>query len=612
MVYFILFVIGAVMLGAGAMLAPAWATTQPRIGTAAAFALALVVGGAVFWAHLFGWSTLVVDYLLFALVSMTLLGGTMAQVQQRTASGEAVDDAEVGWTGPEDLTFFGLVALLFAVPLGWMLFPRGDTAAANGLITLAARDGASFDSLAPYFPDTIGIFPPGFHALAAYLSAQLQQPIPQIHMAIGAVCGLLCIWTAYDFGSEIQDKRLGRAMALASLLSIGVLRLYFDGFYPQLMGVVFATAFATYALRVVRHHKPLDTLAAGLMLGAVLYVSPTMFVLTFAAYIVFLLANLLPKPVEKGIPPQQPTSLAYLGQWLGVPLIALLGTLPWLIHAWSTLQALKKSWVWWVMGVEPVAREALFSIADLWMLPLLIIGIVVGWCKYRVLVLWSAGWIGLAHLIYWLPNRLGYLRWIDMSDPAHRMALTPIIPYVLLGGVALLWLFEHLPQWFRDTLRRTVYLQAILALFAIPATLYFVINVWSDDPLAYTKADYAAMQWTIENVPLDARVLNHPTDKWVVPTTGLRGIFLEFPPRINLLEGRYWDSLVYLSSFWGGTNRILLESYGIDYVIVPAWAAHPSEQAAEFLSGGEDNLANLPFLEVAFEKDGAVVYRVLR
>src|SRR5687768_1334849 len=111
MVYFTLFVIGAVMLGAGTMLAPAWSTMQPRIGTAAAFALALVIGGAVFWAHLFGWSTLVVDYLLFALVSIVIFGGTMAQVQQRTASGEAVEDAEVGWTGPEDLTFFGLVAL---------------------------------------------------------------------------------------------------------------------------------------------------------------------------------------------------------------------------------------------------------------------------------------------------------------------------------------------------------------------------------------------------------------------------------------------------------------------------------------------------------------------
>jgi hypothetical protein len=614
MVYFILFVIGAVMLGAGAMLAPAWATTQPRIGTAAAFALALVVGGAVFWAHLFGWSTLVVDYLLFALVSMTLLGGTMAQVQQRTADGEAVDDAEVGWTGPEDLTFFGLVALLFAVPLGWMLFPRGDTAAANGLITLAARDGASFDSLAPYFPDTIGIFPPGFHALAAYLSAQLQQPIPQIHMAIGAVCGLLSIWTAYDFGSEIQDKRLGRAMALASLLSLGVLRLYFDGFYPQLMGVVFATAFATYALRVVRHHKPLDTLAAGLMLGAVLYVSPTMFVLTFAAYIVFLLANLLPKRVEKGIPPQQPTPFAYLGQWLGVPLIAFLGTLPWLVHVWSTLQIVFcRECGEWISGDVVLSREVFLVLQQgIWMLPLLLIGAMVGWRKHRTLVLWCVGWVIVAYFFLALPKSLFYLRWIQSGSAVYRMALIPTIPYALLGGIALLWLFERIPQWCRAMLRRTFYLQAILALFAIPAVLYFVINIGFADPKALTRADIATMNWLMENAP-DAHVLNHPTDNWFVPATGINAIFAEFPSHITTSRNNSAARLELAYSWQVPDGRLFfLEKYEIDYILVPQWAAHPSEQAAEFLSGGEDNLANLPFLEVAFEQDGAVVYRVLK
>jgi hypothetical protein len=603
MVYFILFVIGAVMLGAGAMLAPAWATTQPRIGTAAAFALALVVGGAVFWAHLFGWSTLVVDYLLFALVSMTLLGGTMAQVQQRTASGEAVEDAEVGWTGPEDLTFFGLVTLLFAVPLGLMLFPRGDTAAANGLITLAARDGASFDSLAPYFPDTIGIFPPGFHALAAYLSAQLQQPIPQIHMAIGAVCGLLSIWTAYDFGSEIQDKRLGRAMALASLLSLGVLRLYFDGFYPQLMGVVFATAFATYALRVVRHHKPLDTLAAGLMLGAVLYVSPTMFVLTFAAYIVFLLANLLPKHIEKGIPTQQPTPLAYAGQWLGVPLVALLGTLPWLVHVWSTLQVLRSD-VQWNMGEYPLLQEAFFTAQGLWMLPLLMIGIAVGWHKQRALVLWSVGWIGLTWLIYWLPADWAYLRWIQMSDTARLMKLLPImpIPYALLGGIALLHLFEQFPQWIRQMLRRTIYLQAILALCTIPLGLYFADKVWTDDSSAYTRADAAAMQWLTEHAP-NALVLNHPSDKWFMPTTGIDTNYVVIPSRTLQLEGRSPAGLQ-SQPFWEApdANFWFLERHNnIDYIFVRQWFNSPAWR---------NN--TLPFLEVAFEQDGAVVYRVIK
>jgi hypothetical protein len=55
-----------------------------------------------------------------------------------------------------------------------------------------------------------------------------------------------------------------------------------------------------------------------------------------------------------------------------------------------------------------------------------------------------------------------------------------------------------------------------------------------------------------------------------------------------------------------------LEGYDIDYILVPQWTANPSEQVAEFLLGGEDDLANLPFLEVVFEQDGVVVYRVIK
>ena len=44
---FIAFILAAVLLGAGAMLSPAWRTAQPRVGLAATLCLALIVGGAV-------------------------------------------------------------------------------------------------------------------------------------------------------------------------------------------------------------------------------------------------------------------------------------------------------------------------------------------------------------------------------------------------------------------------------------------------------------------------------------------------------------------------------------------------------------------------------------
>jgi hypothetical protein len=98
------------------MLAPAWNTAQPRIGLSAALALGLVMGGAIFWAMLFGWDTLVIDYLLFALVTAIFLGGTLSYGQKRAeARGEVLLDADQGWPGPRDLLFFAFVALLFII-----------------------------------------------------------------------------------------------------------------------------------------------------------------------------------------------------------------------------------------------------------------------------------------------------------------------------------------------------------------------------------------------------------------------------------------------------------------------------------------------------------------
>ena len=115
---FVVFVLGAVLLGAGAMLSPAWRSAQPRVALAATLCLALVVGGAVFYAEAFAWDTLVVDYLLFALLSGVVLGGTLSTAQARAeARGEQLADRDQGWPGPQDLAFFAVVAIVIIIPL---------------------------------------------------------------------------------------------------------------------------------------------------------------------------------------------------------------------------------------------------------------------------------------------------------------------------------------------------------------------------------------------------------------------------------------------------------------------------------------------------------------
>ena len=241
---FIVFILAAVLLGAGAMLSPAWHTSQPRVSLSAAFCLALVMGGAVFYAEAFGWDTLVVDYLLFALLSGVVLGGTLSTAQARAeARGEHLADRDLGWPGPKDLAFFALVALVVLIPLLHLPASLGDQGQIAGIHSLGAREGESFNSLAPLFPDSHVIVSPGLHALTAYLSQQLGHSIPLIQLSMTAVVVFLLVWLAYDLGAELRDKRLGRAMAVATLCCAGLQHSYLDGHFAELLALLFMVAF---------------------------------------------------------------------------------------------------------------------------------------------------------------------------------------------------------------------------------------------------------------------------------------------------------------------------------------------------------------------------------
>jgi hypothetical protein len=136
-------IFGAVVLGAGVLLAPglppglpqsaARQTAAPRIGLAAALILACVISGALFLAARFGWASLTFDVLgLVALVAAGL-GGRLAFRQSRR---------EAGWPGARELVFFGLVLGLFVLPSLILPVPLDTDARASAIWLTACAKAA--------------------------------------------------------------------------------------------------------------------------------------------------------------------------------------------------------------------------------------------------------------------------------------------------------------------------------------------------------------------------------------------------------------------------------------------------------------------------------------
>ena len=571
---FVVFIFAAVLLGAGAMLSPAWRSAQPRVALAATLCLGLVTGGAVFYAEALGWETLVVDYLLFALLSGVVLGGTLSTAQARAeAQGERLADRDQGWPGPGDLAFFAFVAILLLIPLSRLAAPLGDYGQIIGFHSLAARDGGSFNSLAPYYPDESVIISPAFHALSAYLSSQLEQSIPLIQLSATAVFALLIVWLAYDFGAELQDKRLGRAMAASTTLGLGVYRSYLDGRFPELLGLLFMTAFVLYALRLLRKFSLADLLAGGLMLGAVACSSLSLSLVALQGWLVLLVLCWT----------RGRRDIASRSRWaltLGLPVVALLGIGPWLANSLPLMLPPRPS---------PYAPEAgnlaliisengvvatLLALAGIW----LELRSATGLRRVsRLMLIWlllviefsAIGLVGRA-----LPL-LG-----DLTNAPSLARHGPILPFAWFGGLALLQLWDaRLDASVKDRLRRAAFpiIAAALALLLLVAAAFEPLATWLGFPrTSATHDDVTAMIWLRDNTPDEAVVMAADGNAWLP-------VFAE-RLAVDFRAVRYFE--------WEPVRAVNIDRSEVDYVFVPANAAPPADSP----------------LTLVFERNGARVF----
>ena len=577
---FVVFIFGAVLLGAGAMLSPAWRTAQPRIALSATLCLALVTGGAVFYTEAFGWDTLVVDYLLFALLSGVVLGGTLSTAQARAeARGERLADQDQGWPGPEDLAFFALVALIVIMPLFHLAAPLGAQGQITAFHSLTTREGESFNLLAPFAPQSSVVTAPGFHALSAYLSLQLDHTIPLIQLSISAVVVFLLVWLAYDFGAELHDKRLGRSMAIALLLCFGIHRSFLDGHFSELLALLFLAAFLLYALRLLRQFNLADLIAGGLVMGAVIITNLSLSLVAFFGFLSMLGVVWLDR--HNAI-----TVKSRLGLTFGLPLVALLGIAPRLIKNLPLMLPISPSpFTADISNLIHMTRDQGYLI-----LPLVFYGM---WSSLRV-----NGPLRLVSLLMltWLlliveasfTGALGSLipPLGALTNAPNLARHGPILPYTWFAGLALVKLWDaHVPTALKQRLRRSAYrfmaLTALLILLvgsAFQPLLNAIRPVLDLPPATITADELAAMTWLRENTPTDALLLAADGNAWLP-------IFAERPAH-DFRAVRYFE--------WDVVQRTNKELADVDYVYAPLGMDPPAEFD----------------LRLVYERAGARVYGV--
>ncbi|CAG0998132.1 hypothetical protein ANRL4_02929 [Anaerolineae bacterium] len=620
---FVIFVFASVVFGAGAMLAPALPTYGPRIGLAGALTLAFITAGAIFIAALFGWDTLVIDYMWFAAIVGIFFTGTLSAGMFR-AEAEGGTRVYAGWPGPRELAFLLLVGVIFTVPALVFPVPLDTDAQGFGLLSLSLRDSGSLTTLAPFHPEIEYLYSPGFPALVAYLGGRLNAGLHTIQFGAGVVLCILLVWVAYDLGNEIdpgENRRTGIAFGVASLLSSGLMTAFLDSHYTALLGLVFSLAFLTFVLRYHREGKRADFWAAAVCLAGVPLAQPDMTVILIVGYVPWLVSMWAAHP--------RPSIRRWLGLAVGIPALALIGISPWVIKLLPLLASE-------ISSPFEISSSHLITatVYHLTILPFALGGIALALRRRNPFDLLMVGWLLLVVDLSSVGVLKAIMPWMPLFKYDYPFSVAwhgPIIPYLYFGANAFLWLTERIGRepWERWLTRISLPLMgAVGGIVLILGAAAGSLSVASKNtPLQFygafsSKADVQAMTWLRENTPRDTLILNHPgphEGDWVPVISAREAVF--FRPQPFFRHTETVDSRQKaLLRFWENPNDPalgeLLRRYGVDYVIVPQIMVKPELLQQMFrwrppLSEGLYQVpTDAPYLELVIDFEGAQVFRV--
>jgi len=613
-----------VLLGLGTLAASVIPARGARLGLGAAVALALVVDSTWLIAPLTGWSPPLGDAAWLGALALVGMGALLvARHFTRHA-----DSPPWQWPSRRDLVVLLVVVALFGA-VTWVLpVPLDTDAQGFGYLALTLRDGQDYPTLAPWHPEVEYLYSPGFLGLAAHLAARFDLGLHLLQMVIGAAAAALFAWTAYDFGCELEDRRVGRAFLLASLIGTGLITAFLDSHYTALLALLCALAFLTFVLRFLQTWRWSDALLAAICLAAVPLSQPDMTLALALGYVPWLLTVWLSKP--------RPSLAAWAVIALVIPLVALGIAAPWLI----SLRDLLGSDIESPFAVSLDHWRTLVFMHGGVIVLLTLLGVRAGWRArspaYVLMLTWLAAIVEfstLGLLERALPDLVTPL--LKYDYPFSLAWHGPIIPYTVLGGVGLLWLVDQAGAWrVNHWAARLAYPLAALALVALAAGVIFfdaLLDFSKQRGLSFygafsSSADVAAMEWLRDNTPPGARVLNHPGPyeaDWA-PVIAERDTVYFRPQPFFRHTAQIVAEQAALRAFWRDpadpAHAALLADAGVRYVLVPQVFGSPArfasmlrwrppiDEAASYL---EKPVSRAPYLRLVFERDGAQVYEVV-
>lgn len=617
-------ILGAGMFGGGIALARA--THTPYVGMGAAWVVALWMLIAGSYAMPFGWAVLVGD--VAALLVVLVVGGVGWLRRAEPAPPLAY--------APLDVALLGALALLFVVPALVLPVPLDTDAQGFGYLALMAREGGSLTNLAPFNPELDYLYAPGLSMISAYLSERLDVPMHRVQFAVGAVFAVGLLAVLYDWGHQIGGRGRGRAHVLAAMLGTGLFTAYMDSHYTSVMGLMLGAAFLAHVGRLLTDTTDaprVDVGGAALMLAALVFIHPDTTIIIGLGFGAWLLWLPFARP--------RPSLRRWLIVTFGVPLLALIGVFSWLTSVAHLLggeitSPFSRYPDYWrvVLGIPP---QILYHGAAAW---LALVGVALLVRRRDPLLGLSVGWLLLildfstfGIIEHTLPLLAAPI--VRYDYPFSLAWHGPIIPYALMGGVAL----GALGDWAARRgwpLRRASW--GVLVAFVVTLTAGGVLH---EQVLAISKgrvtffgafasaADVEAMGWLRENTPPDAYVLNFPGPQegdWVPVIAERRSVYYRPQPFFTREGDPLADTpeQVAMRAFWldpaDPSHAAMLRDAGVTHVIVPQVVGNPSSFATHvrwrrpftdiITDEAASHVSDAAYLTPVFDADGATVYAV--